>query len=111
VPISTPVTLSSIYVYFFQVVFLSLIFSQQILYVFICFLPYMCHIPLLISFSLLYYTYLLIFLFPLLNTDAVGRGTALQAGRSRLRFLMMSLEFFIDITLPAALWPWDRLSL
>ena len=38
--------------------------------------------------------------------DAVGSGTASQAGRSRVRFPMVSLEFFIDITLPAALWPW-----
>ena len=41
----------------------------------------------------------------------VGWGTALQAGRSRVRFLMVSLEFFIDIILPAALWPWGWLSL
>ena len=28
------------------------------------------------------------------------------AGRSRVRFPMGSLEFFIDIILPAALWSW-----
>jgi len=31
--------------------------------------------------------------------------TAQQAGRSRVRFPMVSLEFFIDIILPPALWP------
>jgi hypothetical protein len=40
-----------------------------------------------------------------------GWGTALQTGRSRDRFPIVSLEFFIDITLPAALWSWSRLSL
>jgi len=43
--------------------------------------------------------------------SAVGWGTALQAGRSQVRFPMVPLEFFIDIILPAALWSWGWLSL
>jgi hypothetical protein len=42
---------------------------------------------------------------------AVGWGTALQAVRSRVRFPMVSFEFFIDIILSAALWPRGWLSL
>jgi len=42
---------------------------------------------------------------------AVGWGTALQAVMSRVWFPMVSLKFFIDIILPAALWPWSWLSL
>ena len=34
---------------------------------------------------------------------AVGWGSALQAGRSRVQLPMISLEFFIDIILPGAL--------
>jgi len=43
--------------------------------------------------------------------DTVGSGTALQGWRSRVRFPMASLEFFIDTILPTALWPWGLLSL
>jgi hypothetical protein len=43
--------------------------------------------------------------------SAFGWGTALQVGRSRVWFPMVSLVFFIDVILQAALWPWGRLSL
>jgi len=46
-----------------------------------------------------------------LRGGAVGWGTALQAGRSRVRLPMRSLEFFIDIILPTAPWPCGRPSL
>jgi len=46
-----------------------------------------------------------------LRYRAVGWGTALQVGWSRFRFPIVSLKFFIDIILPAALWPWGWLSL
>jgi hypothetical protein len=39
------------------------------------------------------------------RNSAVGSGTVLQAGRSRVRFPIVS-EFFIDIIVPAAIWPW-----
>ena len=45
-------------------------------------------------------------------TDPHSRhAAALKSGRSRVRFPIVSLEFFIDVILPAALWSWDRLSL
>jgi hypothetical protein len=34
-------------------------------------------------------------------------GTALQAGRTRVRFPMASKKFFIEIILLAALWHWS----
>ena len=46
-----------------------------------------------------------------LRGGAVCWGTALQGGRSRDRFPMVSLEFFIDVILPAPLLPWGSLSL
>jgi hypothetical protein len=54
--------------------------------------------------------------FPILSTEwgtrwLSGCGTAPQTRMSRDRFPMDLLEFFIDIILPAAIWPWGRLSL
>jgi hypothetical protein len=40
-----------------------------------------------------------------------GKGTTPQTSRSRVRFPMVSLEFFTDTIFPVALWPWGRLSL
>jgi hypothetical protein len=45
------------------------------------------------------------------RSGAVCWDTALQAGRWRVRFTLVSLELFIDIILPAALWSWGWLSL
>jgi hypothetical protein len=61
--------------------------------------------------SLLLLSLLLLILLLGACDGAVGWGTALQAGRSRVRFPTVSLEFFNDIILPATLWPWGWLSL
>jgi hypothetical protein len=37
--------------------------------------------------------------------DAVGRHSALQSDRSRVRLLILSLGYFINLILLAALWP------
>jgi hypothetical protein len=39
----------------------------------------------------------------LVRGSIVGSGTTLQAGRSRVRFPITSLDFSIDLILPAAI--------
>jgi hypothetical protein len=43
--------------------------------------------------------------------NVAGWGTMIQAGRSWVRFPMRTLDFSLDLTLPAAPWPWGRLTL
>jgi hypothetical protein len=54
---------------------------------------------------------LCLYIFISTTSGGVRGGNALQTGRSRVRFPMVSLDFFIDIILPVALWPWGRFSL
>jgi hypothetical protein len=50
--------------------------------------------------------YFILVLLQWVRGGAVGLGFVLQARRLRVRFPIVSLEFFIDIILPAALWSW-----
>jgi hypothetical protein len=45
------------------------------------------------------------------HDSIVSWGTMRQARRSRVAFPMRSLDFSVDLTLRAALWPWGRLGL
>ena len=57
-------------------------------------------------------SYITVGIFWWTRRSAGGWGTALlQVGRSQVRFSVVSLQFFIKIILPVALWPSDWLSL
>jgi hypothetical protein len=64
------------------------------------------------SYAKLHWGNLLLFLVHMLNTkfyrkrgSLVGWSSMIQAGLSQFRFSMRSLDFSIDLILPAALWP------
>jgi hypothetical protein len=46
-----------------------------------------------------------------LRCSVIGWGTTLQAGRSRVRFPMTSLDFSVYLIFPAALWPLTEMSI
>jgi hypothetical protein len=48
---------------------------------------------------------------PVARGSVVGSGAMVQAGRSQVRFPMRSLDFSVNLILPAALWPWSLPSL
>jgi hypothetical protein len=75
---------------------------------FLQFLEHWRHVTLLQLMCCDWYNYHCLFL---AHGGAVVWGTALRAERSRVRFFMVSLEFSIDIILPAVLWSWGWLSL
>jgi hypothetical protein len=98
------------YVLYSSAIFLYYIFILCVYYhhFFLCF-----HVAQVIFDTFTFHDYFILILYSLLDgagSSIVGWGTMLQAGRSRVRFLM-SLDFSIYLILTATLWPWGQVSL
>ena len=48
--------------------------------------------------------------FPVVRLVETGVEVEVEVGRSRVRFPMVSLEFFIDEIIPTALWLWGSIQ-
>ena len=90
-----------------HIIYFFTLYQNSIRYIIYLFTLYQNSVSYFIYLFTLYQNYISIYYLFIYwaRGGVVGWGTALQAWRLRVRFPMVSLEFFIRIILPAELWP------